>query len=247
MSTLFLIRHGQASYGVANYDRLSPLGIRQARAIGHALAGSALHADRLDAIYAGPLERQRDTARHLRDAAQEHGRSLPEIVELEELAEYPAFDLLRVWLPRLVAEDPSLAELASGGAERPEMTRLLDVAFENIIGRWARGELDEEEGVETFAAFGARVQRAVERIVADHGSGARVAAVTSGGVIAVALRLALDFDHGRTMSTGRLVRNASISEFLWRSDGFAWRPGDFSLVGFNHVDHLRDAEMITFR
>jgi hypothetical protein len=45
----------------------------------------------------------------------------------------------------------------------------------------------------------------------------------------------------------KLVRNASISEFVYRNDGFAWRHGDFSMVGFNHVHHLDAAEMITYR
>lgn len=30
MATIYLIRHGQASFGAENYDKLSPLGERQA-------------------------------------------------------------------------------------------------------------------------------------------------------------------------------------------------------------------------
>lgn len=246
VSTLYLIRHGQASYGVANYDRLSPLGVEQARALGAALAGSPLHARRLDAIYTGPLVRQQGTTEHLRAAAAEAGRPLPEPQVVEELTEYPAFELLRHWVPLLVDEDPAFRALAGDGAESPETIQLLDRAFEHIIGRWCRGEI-ETPGVESFSDFAGRVQRGIERIVAAHGKGARVAAVTSGGVIGVALRLALDFAHARTLEAGRMVRNASISEFVYRSRGFAWKPGQFSLVGFNHVDHLGDLEMITYR
>lgn len=246
MSTLYLIRHGQASYGVANYDRLSALGVQQARAIGTALAGSPMHARRIDALYAGPLVRQRGTADHLREAALEAGRPLPEPTIIEEFSEYPAFELLRHWVPLLVEENPAFQALSGAGAESPETIQLLDRAFENIIGRWCRGEI-ETPGVESFAAFAGRVQRGIERIVAGHGKGARVAAVTSGGVIGVAMRLALDFAHARTLEAGRLVRNASISEFVYRSRTFAWAPGDFSLVGFNHVDHLGALEMITYR
>jgi broad specificity phosphatase PhoE len=237
VSTLYLIRHGQASYGVANYDVLSPLGIRQARAL-------AAHLPPIDALYAGPLRRQRETAEHLRAAATEAGRELPVHTNVDELSEYPAFELLRVHLPRLVAEDPAFRALAGEGAERPDTTSLLDRAFEMIIGKWATGELDTE-GVESFAAFGARVQRAIERVTRDH-PGGRVAAVTSGVVISVAMALALGLSERRTMALGRMVRNASVSEFVWRSSGFAWRPDDFSVVGFNHVHHLGDGE-VTFR
>jgi broad specificity phosphatase PhoE len=246
VSTLYLIRHGQASYGVADYDQLSPLGVRQARALGEALAGSPLHAERLDAIYTGPLKRQRDTATHLRSAAEEGGRALPDLAVVDELQEYPAFELLRHWVPRLVAEEPAFAALAEGALARPEMIRLLDQAFERIIGRWARGEV-VTDGVESFTDFASRVQRGLDRIVRTHGPGARVAAVTSGGVIAVALHLALGFDLARTLEMGRHIRNASISEFVYRSAEFAWRPGDFSVVGFNHVQHLGALELITFR
>ena len=53
MGTLYLIRHGQASYGEADYDKLSARGAEQAAAVGRWLAGK-----KIDALYAGPLRRQ---------------------------------------------------------------------------------------------------------------------------------------------------------------------------------------------
>ena len=38
MATIYLIRHGQASFGKANYDELSDLGQQQATRLGQALA-----------------------------------------------------------------------------------------------------------------------------------------------------------------------------------------------------------------
>jgi broad specificity phosphatase PhoE len=242
MGTLYLVRHGQASYGGADYDRLSELGVRQAQQTGRSAGGGLLRG--LDAIYTGPLKRQRDTADHLRAAAAEAGHEVPELAVIDELAEYPAFELLAAWLPRLAAEQPRFAALA-GGLGTPEAVRLLDHAFEDISGKWVRGELDTGD-VETFEGFATRVRRGIERVVAAHGKG-RVAAVTSGGVIGVALQLALGFDGLRTTKVWRNIRNASITEFLWRSDGFAWRDGDFSVVGFNHVQHLGEPDLLTFR
>jgi len=34
MGTLYLVRHGQASFGAANYDQLSPLGQQQCGQLG---------------------------------------------------------------------------------------------------------------------------------------------------------------------------------------------------------------------
>ena len=60
MATLVLIRHGQASYGQADYDRLSPTGEQQARVLGPHLAALGL-----DALFVGPLRRrQRRWRRH---------------------------------------------------------------------------------------------------------------------------------------------------------------------------------------
>jgi broad specificity phosphatase PhoE len=237
VSTLYLIRHGQASYGVANYDKLSPLGIKQARAVGVALAGP-MH-EPLDAVYAGPLVRQRTTAEHMREACAEAGRELPAIIELPELSEYPAFELLRHWVPKLAEEDPAFAALAGEGAEQQDMIALLDRAFDHVIGRWGRGEIDTP-GVESIAEFTARVRRALEIITKNHGRGTRVAAVTSGGVIGAALHLALELAPVRTLDLMKMVRNASISEL-------AFRPGQLSVIAFNSVHHLGAIDMLTFR
>ena len=59
MGVLLLVRHGQASLGGADYDRLSELGYRQARATGARLVRADLVIDRM---VCGTLARQRDTA-----------------------------------------------------------------------------------------------------------------------------------------------------------------------------------------
>jgi len=38
MSEIFFVRHGQASFGSDDYDRLSPLGVRQAKILARYLA-----------------------------------------------------------------------------------------------------------------------------------------------------------------------------------------------------------------
>ncbi|NER60017.1 histidine phosphatase family protein, partial [Pseudomonas sp. MAFF212428] len=58
MGSIFLIRHGQASFGADDYDVLSPTGIAQSEALGDYLARLGL---RLDRCVAGTLRRQQDT------------------------------------------------------------------------------------------------------------------------------------------------------------------------------------------
>jgi broad specificity phosphatase PhoE len=231
VGTLYLIRHGQASYGAADYDRLSALGEVQSRALGARLDVAGLVG--LDAIYSGPMTRQRQTLEHLRAGAQGVGHAVPGGDGiLEPLAEYPAFELLAKAMPGLVADEPELAELRGGKVE----PALLDRAFRLMIGKWSRGEL-AVDGVEDIAGFTERIRAGIARVVADH-AGGRVAVVTSGGAIGIAVLLALGITTERAIAVGGQIRNASVSEFRFRSRGFAWRPDDFSLVAFNHVAHL---------
>ena len=229
MGTLFLIRHGQASYGEVDYDRLSARGHEQARAVGGWLAKA-----KLDAVYAGPLVRQQQTIGVATESARALGATVPAAEKLAELAEYPAFEMLQHLVPRLVAEDPKFAQLTS--APTP---RLLDEAFHTILGRWSRDEWFVE-GVERVGEFVGRVRGGIDRVVRAAGSGARIACVTSAGPIGVAVGLTFGIPEARMVRTSVVIRNASITELRFRSKGFDWQPDQLSLVSFNVTAHLPD-------
>ncbi len=229
MATLFLIRHGQASYGETDYDRLSARGRDQAAALGRFLAGA-----RLTGLYAGPLVRQRQTAEVASEAAVAAGRALPDAEALPELAEYQAFDMLKHLIPRLVAEDARFAAL-----ETAPTPRLLDEAFHAVLGRWSRDEW-VVPGVERVTEFVARVRGGLDRIFRAAGSGDRVACVTSAGPVGVAVGLAFGVAAERMVRTSIVIRNASITELRFRSRDFDWRPDQLSLVTFNVTSHLTD-------
>ena len=69
MSVIYLIRHGQASFGTANYDQLSAVGREQSAILGSYFAtlGEPIHR-----IYTGTLERQRETAQLVAAAFAPH-------------------------------------------------------------------------------------------------------------------------------------------------------------------------------
>ena len=224
MGSLFLIRHGQASYGEVDYDKLSARGQEQARAVGGWLATA-----KLDQIYAGPLGRQQQTIAFATEAA---GVPLPAAATLPELAEYPAFEMLQHLIPRLVAEDPRFEQLKT--APTP---RLLDEAFHTVLGRWSRDEW-VVDGVERVADFVDRVRTALDRVIRAAGSGARIACVTSAGPIGVAVGLVFGIAADRMVRTSVVVRNASITQLEFRSKNFDWQPDQLSLVTFNVTSHL---------
>lgn len=227
MATLFLVRHGQASYGETDYDRLSTRGQDQARAVGAWLAGQ-----RLDATFAGPLRRQQQTIALAVEAAADEGVALPPPTTLPELAEYPAFDMLKHLMPRLVAEDPRFAQL-----ETAPTPRLLDQAFHTILARWSRDDW-AMPGVERVTEFAGRVKRGLEQVIRSAGAGARIAAVTSAGPIGVAVGLVFGIPEERMVRTSIVIRNASITELRFRTTDFDWQPEQLSLVTFNLTAHL---------
>lgn len=237
MGTVYLIRHGQASYGEADYDRLSARGEEQARAVGRWLASQS---PVIDALYAGPLRRQVQTAAFAREASEALGVTLPVATEIAELAEYPAFEMLQHLVPRLVAEDPKFAALTS--APTP---RLLDQAFHTILDRWANDHW-YVEGVERVGDFVARVRRAMTRVVESASSGARIACVTSAGPIGVAMGLTFGIPEARMVRTSIVIRNASVTELRFRSQQASWSPDQVSLVTFNVTSHLTE-ELTTER
>jgi broad specificity phosphatase PhoE len=224
VGTLYLIRHGQASYGEADYDRLSPQGVQQALAVGRWAAATGL-----DALYAGPHRRQQQTAQYARDGA---GGTLPAPQDLPELAEYPAYEMLQHLIPRLVAEDARFEPLTS--APTP---RLLDQALHMILTRWSRNEWTIE-GVERVDDFVARIRTALDRVLRASAPGARLACVTSAGPIGVAVGLVFGIPAERMVRTSIVIRNASITELRFRSQGFDWQPDQLSLVTFNLTAHL---------
>lgn len=227
MGTLYLIRHGQASYGEADYDQLSVRGCEQARAVGAWLAKV-----KLDALYSGPLKRQVQTAEHAIDAARALGVTLPVRAQLDELAEYPAFEMLRHMLPRLTAEDPRFAAL-----ETSPTPKLLDKAFHTILTKWASNEWVADE-VENVSAFVARVRTGIVNVLAAAPAGARIACVTSAGPIAVAVGLTFGIPEARMVRQSIVIRNASVTELRFRSQGFSLE--ETSLVTFNQTGHLPD-------
>jgi len=200
MAQLLLIRHGQASYGEVDYDRLSEKGREQACALGRHLAGA-----KLDALFAGPLRRQQETAA----LAVEHGK-LPAPTTVDELAEYPAFEIVKQF-----PGEP----------------------FHDVMNKWSRGEL-AIAGVEHVREFAARVRAGLDRVVRACGSGGRIGVVTSAGPIGVALGLVFGASEHHMVRASAVVRNASITELKLRTRDFAWHPEKVALLSFNSVAHL---------
>jgi broad specificity phosphatase PhoE len=236
MGQILVVRHGQASLFASDYDVLSPLGIDQARKLGEHLAGEAS----IDAVFTGPARRQRDTATHVGEAFAAAGAAWPAPEVVPELDEHDAFAMVGKLVPDL-ADHPEVGPLARALADtgdRAERSRAFQRLFESIMRLWLRGEV-EREGIESWPQFGARVGRALDRLLAA-AEGRRVLAFTSVGPIAVMLQRALGCSDQRSFETAWRVRNASVTHFVCRG-------AELTVDAFNTLTHLPDRASWTFR
>jgi broad specificity phosphatase PhoE len=95
MGTLYLVRHGQASFGAADYDQLSDLGTRQCHALGAWMRGKGLH---FEAVLRGSLKRHVQSLDAIQ-AGYGNNASLPSALEWPGLNEYDSEALIRAVHP----------------------------------------------------------------------------------------------------------------------------------------------------
>lgn len=239
MGTLTLVRHGQASFGAADYDQLSDLGETQARLLGQHWARMGIGFDR---AFHGPRVRQRRSAELAAMAMKRAGAPLPDLVQIEALDELRFDGVVMGALPVLAERDPEIrtllgdiGTLADGG--------LPPASFQNRLERlfqlWVRAP-DPIEGVEQWSDFSSRIDGVLREMRRDARKGLRVVGFTSAGAIAASLQLALSVQPHVAVDVMWRVRNASITEFLFSSDRF-------TLSSFNGTPHLEDGALITYR
>lgn len=240
MGTLYVVRHAQASFFEADYDRLSEIGRVQARRLGQYWLRRGVP---IDAVYSGPRARQIDTAAIVGEEFRAAGRQWPETTVCPEFDEYAAEAVLKNVLPQLIEADAHVHQLHAAidaSASRAEQLRTFQRMYEVVIGRWSEGQL-ALDGVESWPDFRQRVHHGLDQITGGAGSGQRVALFTSGGPIGVAVERALETPSPITLRTAWMVRNGSISEFLFSGQRF-------TLSQFNTLAHLEDdPNLLTYR
>jgi len=238
MSQLILIRHAQASFMKADYDQLSPLGEQQSVILGEYLADKA---EVFDKIYIGPLKRHWQTAAGVQTVFERRGLPWPTPIQLDTLDEHKGMEVMAALLPTLSKEQPQLKKWAALAETQPESARKYHLLMFNYTMRlWARGEIDAQHmGLKPWAHFRAQVKAGMEQILAENGSGVKVAAFTSGGTMSAAVAYALQMKmEEKVMELNGIVQNTAMSTFLFSKDRL-------TLKSFNELPHLED-KLVTF-
>jgi broad specificity phosphatase PhoE len=169
MGMVLLVRHGQASFGAADYDVLSEAGVAQSKRLGTWLAETGLEPTTL---LHGAMLRQRDTA-----TAMAEGAGWSVTPELDE--GWNEFDHLGV-----LSRGVDALGATVGLSDRRSFQR----AFEEATARWSGGGHDDEYDV-SWPVFVARATAALDRASARDGV---TAVVSSGGPIAVVCAALVD-------------------------------------------------------
>ena len=232
---VLLVRHAQASAGSDDYDRLSDLGMRQARILGEHWARLGFQPD---AVFRGSLKRQRQTLEGVAQVYAEQGLEWPEGRVLEHFDEHAGMTVVREAMPLLAESDPVVAEGVREMEGHPERrVKVYFRIFRHITRLWVRGELPGSVPGEPWPEFRQRVSRGLEEVAAVDAPLAVV--FTSAGAVAAAMGESLDLEEERTLELSWSVQNSSLTELL------VW-PSRRTLRMFNALPHLLDEALITW-
>ncbi|MCR8826558.1 histidine phosphatase family protein [Pseudosulfitobacter koreensis] len=188
MAELYLIRHGQASFGADNYDCLSETGHAQSAAVGVWLRSTGWEPDRL---MTGTLERQRDTL-----SAMGYG------LAPEEHAGFNEYDFHDLLLARYQGKIPDVVR----GDRKTHFRTLRDTVLE-----WQAGGLPD--ATESYRDFCERTAAAMQHATRD--GARRVLVVSSGGVIGQLVSQALEAPARMMMELNLQIKNTGVTKFVF--------------------------------
>ena len=220
MGTLYLVRHGQASFGAADYDQLSPLGHQQCVALGRYWRERGMQ---FDAVLTGTLKRH---AQSLTGLAEGLDTPLVPLV-WPGLNEYDSEAVVHAIHPEPLPK-----------ADTPELYRQHFRLLRTGLQAWMRGDT-APVGMPTYADFSAGVAGALDHVLTSGCE--RVLLVSSGGPISTAVGQVLATSADTTIELNLRIRNSAVTEF-------AFTPKRHMLQTFNtlpHLDSLEGAAMVT--
>jgi broad specificity phosphatase PhoE len=205
MTTLYLIRHGQASFGQENYDQLSELGQQQAAHMGNVLANRL---PKFDAVYLGTMLRHQQTAKNCLDGFEQVFEQA-EVVFDAGWNEYDHQDILRQYRPEFITSK-SMMEYIS---KQSNPKKSFEADFNGAINRWIAGE-NIQDYVESWGAFTDRVHLALRDTLAGTADKKHIAVFTSGGPISLVTQHLLGVPQEKIMQMNWTLLNCGVTKVV---------------------------------
>jgi len=221
MATIYLFRHGQASFGAENYDKLSPLGERQASVLGEYLTSAGI---KLDAAYSGGLERQKNTCR-LALKAQDKG--VVHHID-ERFDEVRNDEHIEKILPGLAKTDSRLNKLMEDAMRNSKNYQKI---IEAVFKHWVSPDC-KTSGIQTWAEYSSRTKAAIDELKEKEGRDKTIGVFTSGGTIATIATQVLGLDGTHAYKFYEPIINCSITQLFYNSQ-------KISISNFNDYSYLQ--------
>ena len=216
MGTLYLVRHGQASFGAADYDNLSPLGHQQAVRLGEYFKSKG---QQFDSVLMGSLRRHAQTYTGICQGAGFNQEALL----WPGLNEYDSEAVIKA-----VHDEPLSTE------RNPETYRHHFRLLKLGLAAWMNGSV-QPAGMPSYPQFVHGVTSALDHVrekfcAKEH---SKVLIVSSGGPISTAVGHILGTSPEITTELNLRIRNSSLTEFVFN-------PKRHMLVTYNTLPHLED-------
>jgi broad specificity phosphatase PhoE len=210
MAILYLVRHGQASFGADNYDVLSELGRRQAQRLGQYLRERGVE---FEASITGTLQRQQQTHTGICEGLGQPMQPLT----LPALNEYDSHALIEAIHPQALPRP-----------DTPELYRQHFRLLRQALRAWIAGQV-EPRGMPSFKQWSEGIRAALDHVRERHRG--HVLLVSSGGPIATAVGQVIEAAPASWIELNLRIRNASITQF-------EFNPKRHSLLTYNTLPHL---------
>lgn len=221
MGTLYLVRHGQASFGAADYDQLSELGRKQSERLGQYWRERGL---RFDAVLTGTLRRHAQTWAGIAAGAGYDN----EVLAMAGLNEYDSEAVIAAIHPQPLQKP-----------DTPEMYRHHFRLLRDGLRQWMNGVVSPR-GMPSYADFLAGVTGTLEHVRKNFDG--NVLIVSSGGPISTAVGHVLGTTPETSIELNLRIRNSALTEF-------DYNPKRCTLLSFNtlpHLDHPDLADWISY-
>ena len=223
MGTIYLVRHGQASFGSKNYDQLSELGLQQSILLGEYFARTGIQ---FDTVLAGTLQRHAQTWHGITQGLKNktHFNAHLSAMHHTALNEYDSDAIIRT----LPEDDLELTSGTEKSVSIPAYFRKLRTGLE----LWMNGAT-QPAGMPSYKAFERDIMEVLTQLQQSNIANALI--ISSGGPITTAIGHILGVMAPNRIALNLQLRNSSISELQFSSRRI-------SLNTFNTLPHLNPIE-----
>tara|TARA_R110000737_G_scaffold322276_3_gene334585 strand:- start:679 stop:1401 length:723 start_codon:yes stop_codon:yes gene_type:complete len=240
VAIIYLIRHGQASFGKADYDQLSEKGTLQAQMLGKFWQSHPTP----DKIFSGDLLRHEQT---LENFFQGYQGDKPAKIIHSGFNEFNHVELLT----RYDAGWKNFADMAKIIAQQPDANKVFQREFSLALKRWVSG-LHDDEYHESWPQFKKRCVTALQAVsqqiigatktLNNAKPSKEICIFTSGGTISVIVQHILGLSDQNTLAIIQQLRNTSVTKLLCSKN-------NLSLDYLNNYSHLcqAGADWVSFR